>query len=738
MTEMPQQRMKPESYSCSRCRRLKKKCPRQTPSCANCEKAHATCIYVGRAPRRTKRELEEARLRGEIIPHKKPRKLSQDEELNATTTSGSSQQLPTADFSGLPSMNEIVNSRTSSVPRTSISVHSPGTSTTSPGPPEGGVSSLISALSSLQGTGSPFTASTMHIPIARPSPGAISTLLNQAPSSEFVSPTSMKEPILSTDPSQAQHQQQHEVKSDFHPKAEPLLSFSPVDPKLINGQRVSKSEPHILHHFESIPIKAPDIETRTITSVFKGGLMTPWIQRDGSYKPIDRSLLDRFIAAYFKHNHRLFPMIDKIAFLNEVSTMTKFENIETDHDPIFVFEFYMIMAIGCTTLRRAGMLNMDEEDLSEHLSYLAMKNFSHVMELQNIETLRCLLLLGIYSFFEPRGSSSWTISGIIMRLTIFLGLNRVLTPKKMNMMSAVEVEARNRVFWSAYCFERLVSTCLGRYSAIDDDEITIDVPRPLYEGEKDEIEVTRTMIALRKIAGRIFKQVHSVSVSRQKLTMEERQDIIKNLRKELDDVYMNEQAKMEKHNSMKLDEPEPPSFNNPNIANSISYHSSDNWLSMRYAQLQILLYRPSTLIPKPPIDSLMNLGNFCLQAWKHTYTLYKEKLLPLNWITLFRTLTICNTILYCLCQWSIDLIESQIEIQQCVEILQHFGEKWIFASRCANVFQNISNTILDISLSAGKVPNMDKLTRELFGASDAYQDILDENNVDVSWVDKLM
>lgn len=159
---------------------------------------------------------------------------------------------------------------------------------------------------------------------------------------------------------------------------------------------------------------------------------------------------------------------------------------------------------------------------------------------------------------------------------------------------------------------------------------------------------------------------------------------------------------------------------------------------MRYSQLQILLYRPSALMPKPPIDSLSTLGEFCLQAWKHTYTLYKKRLLPLNWITLFRTLTICNTILYCLCQWSIDLIESKIEIQQCVEILRHFGERWIFAMRCADVFQNISNTILDISLSHGKVPNMDQLTRELFGASDSYQDILDENNVDVSWVDKLV
>lgn len=56
--------------------------------------------------------------------------------------------------------------------------------------------------------------------------------------------------------------------------------------------------------------------------------------------------------------------------------------------------------------------------------------------------------------------------------------------------------------------------------------------------------------------------------------------------------------------------------------------------------------------------------------------------------------------------------------------------------KCADVFQNISNTIVEISLSQGQDPNIDKLTRELFGASNAYLEILNENNVDVSWEDR--
>ncbi|CCD24005.1 Stb5p NDAI_0C03450 [Naumovozyma dairenensis CBS 421] len=772
-----QQQHRSEPYSCSRCRRLKKKCLKEVPTCSNCMKANKECVYLGRAPRRTKKEILAAALRGEYVPnkrHKSEQHVPGIDDVNSTISNqgsnnvsagSSASQLNTSLGPPTPNFYVPINDAQRIPSPTLNSIRkldgmddtSPRILTSTQGASEG-FNSLISALSS--------SDTTENTPPSYPPPQnnlmnnnnerdhqmmtSLPPILNESEnptnpmgmsltppatnlpvsSNQLSSKHSSLTPILSQIQEQDETFKQQITTNELNYEFKGMKDINTLSTSLTPGPTRAMS----------IPIHSSALEMETIGSVFKGGRTTSWLHHDGTYKPIGRSLLDRFIAAYFKHNHRLFPMIDKIAFLNDVSKISDFESLEKNIDTgseynILIFKIYMIMAIGCTTLRRAGMLNVEEEDLSEHLSYLAMKKFSYVIQLQNIETVRCLLLLGIYSFFEPRGSSSWTISGLIMRLTIALGLNKALTPKKMKLLSAIEMEARNRVFWSAYCFERLVSTSLGRFSAIDDDEITIGLPRPLYDGEKDEIEVTRTMIELRKIAGRIYKQVHSVSVSRQNLSIEQKNKIIEGLSTELDGIYEKESKKMQLHNSKRLAEKD--QIKNQ-ICNAISYHNSDNWLTMRYAQLQILLFRPSTLIPKPSIESLTKLGECCLLAWRHTYLLYTKKLLPLNWITLFRTLTICNTILYCLCQWSIDLIESKIEIQQCVEILQHFGEKWIFAKRCADVFQNMSNTILEISLSHGKVPNMDKLTRELFGASDAYQDILDENNVDVSWVDKLM
>lgn len=659
-----------KSYSCARCRRLKKRCPKELPACSTCLKAGEACLYLGRAPRRTKKELEEAKLRGEYVPLKRRRQDSS--EMDSSSDNGP-----------VTSVNDLIKPTEKAV----VDIESRS--------PSAVVNTQLDRTSSL--------ASILGL-IAENSHFGTSPGVNNTRNASFPLTRSEETKVLSG--SQA-------VDQDIG-RAQRL-------PALRHNQLKAHLE---CRELESTPVDAPSIQFEAVTGIFKGGRVTPWATENGQFKPIERSLYDRFLAAYFKHNHKSFYMMDKVAFLNKVSTIRDFTTMDGVLEDHFIFQLYMTMAIGCTTLQRAGMLTGDGEGLSEHFAYLAMKRFRAVIRCQDIETIKCLLLLGIFALFEPKGVSSWTISGLIMRISIGLGFNRALPSARLKKISPVDAELRYRVFWSAYCFERLVCTSLGRMSSIDDDEITVPLPKPLRPEEEEDLEVTNMMIALRRMSGRVYKKVHLVSVGRKNYSSEQRVEIIESLRKEIDLIYNRERAKIQEKSASK------------NCGDPISFHCSDVWLSMRYAQLNIMLYRPSVLIPKPSMESLSELGDFCLKALKHTYTMYKKKLLPMNWITLFRTLTICNTILYCLCHWSIDFVESKIEMQQCAEILQHFGEKWVFAKKCADVFQNISAAILDICLSSGQVPNMEKLTRELFGASDEYQEILDENNVDVSWIDK--
>ncbi|CCE64332.1 hypothetical protein TPHA_0H01240 [Tetrapisispora phaffii CBS 4417] len=782
-----------QSYSCSRCRRLKKKCLRQMPKCSNCVASHYACEYIGRLPRRSKKELKAAMLRGEFNPKKKKLTITNDKKdrkmirkndnmtlsKNNSSSNLQSDSTPFSDMHANQPANNMNNPEHSYTPNsmsdnmldTSIKTLS-GTNLQNQ---MEGISSLISALNSdfiPKNTSSSNTLMTAAGNIEKGLSNIFSVenmdnLNNDnsnvknntflyANSGNTISKFSKDNPNLpldqlstlpvpsftnlisnNNDNNGSTTKLTNPLVLNFGTRAGSGIRNQLSNNKINNNKAYNeKISTFNVEMIDSTPITDSAIQVETISSVFQGAKDTPWVTEDHSFRAVDRSLYDRFIAAYFNHNHRTFPMIDKIAFLNSVSTIRDFTQMDGQYSETFIFKLNMIMAIGCTTLHRAGMLSKDQELLSEHFAYLAMKKFSAVVKLQNIDTVICLLLLGVYSFFEPKGVSSWTISGIIMRLVIALGLNRSLTQTKLRQMSVADVEIRNRIFWSAYCYERLVSTSLGKMSAISDDSINVPPPRALIQEEESDIEVTLMTITLRRLSGRIYNKIHSVAAVKHDYSPQEKLQLIADLRKEIDDTYTEQRAKIQQKKTANYSMAY---FNSEMIGDDhdmISFNSSDIWLAMRYSQFQIMLYRPSALIPKPSLESLTILGEFCLKALKFTYILYKKKMLPLNWITLFRALSICNTMLYCLCQWSIDITESKKEIQQCVDILQHFGEKWVFAKNCAEVFQNISNTIIDISLSNGQVPNMDKLTRELFGASDEYKDILDENNVDIAWNDR--
>ncbi|KAL6946824.1 hypothetical protein ACO0QE_001676 [Hanseniaspora vineae] len=551
---------------------------------------------------------------------------------------------------------------------------------------------------------------------------------------------------LSSNPTSSLH-------SSAQIKRESSLVYCPVDK--IPYSHAQGALEHDLHKPVSTPIKPSSIQIEGLTAVFKGGRYTNWpLEKgfDSKFKKIEHSLYHDFIDAYFQHNHKSYPMINKFEFLEKVSKIKDFSALDlstsSEYDAVFLFMLYLIMAIGCTSLSRAKVLKPSENDLSEHFAYLGMKRFCDIMHLQNWDTIRCLILLGIYSFFEPKGISSWTIGGIINRITIGLGLNRELTVSKQKVIDPHTLEFRHRIFWSAYCFERLVHTSLGRISSLDDDDINVPLPVPICEEEVQDIQVTKMIISIRKMGGKIYNKVHSVksaNINKGK-TESEKQMIIDSLGKELDTLFekhkiqMREmQAKNKGLSSVSLAESRSNSSQSPSSSDSvrpdISFHNSELWLIMRYEQLQIMLYRPSKLFPTLPTATLTILGQVCLTSLKHTHMLFVKNMLPYNWITLFRTLTICNTMLFCLCQWCVDTVDCQIEIQQCTEILKHFGGKWVFATNCAKVFENISSSISEFSVGASTNEKMKQLNQELFGASNEYQDILDENNVDVFWLD---
>ncbi|EGV65203.1 Rac GTPase-activating protein BCR/ABR [Yamadazyma tenuis] len=417
--------------------------------------------------------------------------------------------------------------------------------------------------------------------------------------------------------------------------------------------------------------------------------------------PITKELASKFVEAYFKHNHRSYPFICQSAFIQEFSKLESLEDSVTNY---FGFEIFMIMAIGCTTLSRVGLLRQ-EDIYSKFFSSQCVKFLSQGITFTSVETIKMLLLLCIYSFFEPQGLQTWNLFGQVARATISSGLNKGVKG------GGLDNEMKNRLFWSIHNMDRLLSISLGRPLTIDEYDIDVPVPAKLDDEENFTYKTIVAIINLRQIEGLIIKKLYSIRAR---------------------DIY--QQKEITQINDQ-LDQWLKLRPNRPENLKFFSFHGSDVWYLARYYHNLMLLYRPSYLVPRPTITELNSLGDYCLQSLSYTHKLFEAKLLPLNWITLYRFLTVCSSVLYCLCNWSIDLNESKAEIYFLVEILDAFSANWVFASKCSKVVKNIVDNILEVSLTASgdEFSNVKLLSSELLGASSAYHEILSDNSIDISF-----
>lgn len=675
------------SNSCEACRKLKKKCSKDLPACKRCLERDLgnQCFYPGKSRRRTKAEMEQ--YRSEHPEEFKKRKVPIKTKLKDTSTTPSYQDTTSEtrqgridkessnDFSPLSTVNNDSKIKVTQSVTNSISSQM--------------YNSLLGANYQPKNNAFPFKEVK---PVAYP---------NLTINLDTKSPLSKRPNLSTTNPWSLQNR--------------------------TTNTNISSS-------FPSVPISADSIQYETVKAIFKGGYPSQNIK----VYSLTKKLVTSALHAYFRHNHRTYPMIDKLKFQERVFEINNFDELaevtDDDNNEIFKFMLYFMLAIGSTTLHRAGTLKEEFIGIDEYLSYLGMQRFQIVMKYQSMDTIRCLILLGVYSFFEPKGISSWTIGGIICRLCIGLGLNKQLTGKKKMSSTAYELELRNRCYWSTFCFEKLVHLSLLRGDGgLDVNDCDIPLPKPLYpDVEEEDIKVNNMMINLRILENKIYQSLHTIKAEKKckDYSKEQRLNLINELQREIDDTFQayKKEFKLVKNS---------PELLSMNENGDISFHRSELWLVMRYEQFQILLYRPSRVNRRLLPEMLGKLGNVCLSSLRHNYMLYQQKKMPFNWVTLFRTLNVCNATCVCLYNWSINLNDCEREFKQIIEVLNNFGPKWYAARNFAKVFQNISKSLLQFSLHVNKNNDdeLHQLNFALFGPNSEYYDIMDENDVDISWLD---
>ncbi|KAF5604817.1 positive activator of transcription [Fusarium pseudocircinatum] len=154
-----------------------------------------------------------------------------------------------------------------------------------------------------------------------------------------------------------------------------------------------------------------------------------------------------------------------------------------------------------------------------------------ISERPRIDAIEIRLLLSFYSLALNRRYTAYALAGSSVRLSVVMGLH--LNVPESQLRDAGAREHRNRVWWTAYSFDRMWASRLGHPVAVQDDDIEVDLPTdPVLDTPSDDFADSSYFIAGLRLARLAAKVINAIYTRRpQQKTLSQRvQEALRDLR----------------------------------------------------------------------------------------------------------------------------------------------------------------------------------------------------------------
>lgn len=193
----------------------------------------------------------------------------------------------------------------------------------------------------------------------------------------------------------------------------------------------------------------------------------------------------------------------KYPFISQTRFFSWFGRINFDQEAIVNLDGYLVMAIGLlihdSNTKSNTFSTFFSEKIIESIVDIIDFDMSQSLDLENV---RLLLLLGIYSLHMFHSDLCWSIVGALDRIAIQLDLY-----KSEDILS-------QRLFWSIYNFDKELSILRNKPSQIPSDQF-ISLPLPLtasLHGQSDNnLDVINQEISYYKLVDRLV--CHKLAIS---------------------------------------------------------------------------------------------------------------------------------------------------------------------------------------------------------------------------------
>ncbi|OQU98796.1 Fungal specific transcription factor domain-containing protein [Cladophialophora immunda] len=194
---------------------------------------------------------------------------------------------------------------------------------------------------------------------------------------------------------------------------------------------------------------------------------------EDTYGLPSRDLADSLVDLYFNHVHRLYPFVHEPSFRTQYERMWINDAEHSDTKATWLAVLNLIFAHGC---------EFHDPIEGRSASYSATRFlararnivFAHIFKEGNLELVQALLLMCHYLQGTLELTECWSLSGLMIRTSISIGLHQNPSPA----MSAVEREVSKRVWWGCFVIDRTLSMKFGRPPSIPTGNAS-DVEFPL-------------------------------------------------------------------------------------------------------------------------------------------------------------------------------------------------------------------------------------------------------------------
>ncbi|KAF2089029.1 hypothetical protein K490DRAFT_37986, partial [Saccharata proteae CBS 121410] len=289
-------------------------------------------------------------------------------------------------------------------------------------------------------------------------------------------------------------------------------------------------------------------------------------------------------------------------------------------DRLFIFKLWALFALGEVYSTKAASSKGGFPGLAYFTRASAILRI--LSERPRIEAIETILLLSLYSFALDRKHAGYWLASSAVRMSIVMGLHVNIPESLLNDRGTRE--HRNRVWWTAYYFERMWASKLGEPASVHDDDIEVNLPSPLGldeypKGDFGDHLYLITRLRLARLAGHIIAFIYGRRM--QKGAFSQRvQQTLRDLRSWVQELP--EELQLEKGEASQA---------TPNHV--VSLHLCFNQLVMlatRPVLLRVLrIYKESSKTPSaepvaPLSETALALAEACIRCARHSYRLLTD------------------------------------------------------------------------------------------------------------------